>query len=203
MGKTRFKKSMVYGLGLGVLDASGNETTVVGTDGTLYHKGVEIAATATEMNQVLKTATVKFTEEGAGDYVGTVSLPAGSILVDIIVHAIALWTAGTNATLKVGDYDAAGDPIDDDGFFTGVDLKDTDLLAGESINFTHDGGQSGTDFDTASGAGAHVRRRYLAAARSIVGEVTATGADSDAGETLMTVVWLEPSASAAVFTEED
>ena len=188
MGKTRFKKSMVLGLGLGVLDASGNETIVVGTDGTLYHKGDAL--------QPIKTDTVLFTESNAGTYNGTVSLPAGAIIQDIIVHATALWTAGTSAAMDVGDYDADGDPIDADGFFAGVNLKATDLLAGESINFSHTGGQEGAYLDSPS-ADAHVEKRYSADARSIVGTVTSVG-NGTGGRTLMTVVWLEPAVSAAV-----
>ena len=157
-----------------------SKVQIAGADGALLQKGAE----------VISSSTVLFTENGAGTYTGSVSLPAGSILIDIIIHAIAKWTAGTSAIMKVGDV------ADDDGYFTGVNLKATDLLAGESINFSHAGGQSGADLDAASGAGAHVRRRQLATDRVISGVVTSVGAGT-AGRTLMTVMWLEPTASAA------
>lgn len=172
MGKTRFQNSEVYAKGLGVIDSDGNENMVVGPDGTLYNH-----------------SSVLFTEAGAGTYTGSVSIPAGSLIVDIIIHAIALWTS-TSAAMIVGD------AADDNGFFDDVNLKATDLLAGESINFSHTGGKEGADVDFPA-AGAHVRRRYLATARVVTGKVTASGGTGTAGRTLMTVVYTTPSAVAA------
>ena len=168
--------------GFGVEDASGNQTDLFNADGTFVGG--------------LNASTVLFTESNAGTYNGTVDLPAGAIVQDIIVHAVALWTAGTSATMVVGDYDADGDPVDADGFFDGVNLKATDLLAGESINFSHTGGQEGAYLDSPA-SGAHVEERYSATARSIVGTVTSVG-NGTAGRTLMTVVYTVPTPSAAV-----
>jgi hypothetical protein len=73
---------------------------------------------------------VAFAEAGAaGVYTGSIVIPAGATIHDVIVHGTALWTAGTSALMDVGD---AADP---DGFFTQIDLKATDLLAGESVSF--------------------------------------------------------------------
>jgi hypothetical protein len=58
-----------------------------------------------------------------------VSVPAGATILDIIVNGVALWNNAGACTLKVGDV------ADDDGYFTAVDLKATDLLAGESLSF--------------------------------------------------------------------
>jgi hypothetical protein len=126
------------------------------------------------------SAVRSFTENGAGTYTASVALPAGATLVDIIVDGIALWTAGTSATMKVGD------GTDDDGYFTAVNLKATDLLAGESINFYAAGGKAGADI-----ANSQVNRRYSAAARTIAGVVTSVGAGT-AGRTRMTVIYTAP-----------
>ena len=139
---------------------------------------------------ILHSSEVTFTENGAGTYTGSVSVPAGATLVDIIVHAVALWTAATSAVMKVGDV------ADDDGFFTAVDLKATDLLAGESIDFSHTGGQEGADLDSPA-AGAHVRRPYLATARVISGIVTSVGAGT-AGRTRMTVIYSLPTGASQI-----
>lgn len=128
---------------------------------------------------------VAFTETaGAGAYTGSVVLPAGSTLIDIIVNGVALWTAATSATLKVGDGD------DDDGFFTAVDLKATDLLAGESLSFALAGGKAGAYI-----ANSQVSPRYSAASRTISGVVTTVGAGGTAGRTRMVVVYARPTAS--------
>ncbi len=129
-----------------------------------------------------------FTETtGAGTYTGSVTLPAGATLLDIIVNGVALWTATTSAVLKVGD------AADDDGYFTAVDLKATDLLAGESIAFDQAGGQAGAYI-----ANSQVSPRYAAASRVISGVVTTVGAAGNAGRTRMTVVYATPLTAAIV-----
>lgn len=138
---------------------------------------------------VLKEATaVTFTEDGEGVYTGSVTLPAGSVLVDIIVHAEALWTAGTSATMDVGDV------ADPNGFFAGVNLKATDLLAGESISFNYPGGKAGAYIDTVNG---HVKQRYSSTERVISGVVTASGTAGDAGLTRMVVLYTKPTVEVA------
>ncbi len=123
-----------------------------------------------------------FTETtGAGVYTGAVELPAGATLLDIIINGVALWTATTSATLKVGDGD------DDDGYYTGVDLKATDLLADESLSFSEAGGKAGAYI-----ANSQVSPRYAAAARTISGVVTTVGAAGNAGRTRMLVVYASP-----------
>ena len=138
---------------------------------------------------LIQAKEVTFTEvAGSGVYTGSVNLPAGATLVDIIVHAVAVWTAETSAAMIVGDV------ADPNGFFNAVNLKATDLAAGESISFAHAGGKHGADLDEAA-AGAHVRRRYLATARVISGEITTVDAAEDGGDgrTRMTVLWIAPS----------
>jgi hypothetical protein len=120
-----------------------------------------------------------FAEAGAaGTYTGSVSLPAGATLIDIIVNGVVLWGAGTSATMIVGD------GTDPDGYFTGVNLKATDLLAGESISFALAGGKAGAYI-----ANSQVSPRYAAAARTITGSVTTVGTTSTAGRTRMVVLY--------------
>ena len=123
------------------------------------------------------TQQVHFTETGAGTYTGTFVLPAGATLLDIIVDAIALWDAATSASLEVGD---ATDP---DGYFTAVDLKATDLLAGESLSFGLAGGVQGAYI-----ANSHVTPRYSATAKTITATVASVGAGTT-GRTLVSVVY--------------
>lgn len=173
-----------------VFNSSGASKSIFDEDGALYHQGTKLSATAAEINRTkIYEQSVLFTEAGAGTYTGTVALPAGAVVVDIIVHAIALWAAATSASLIVGD------AVDDNGFFDAVNLKATDLLAAESISFAQTGGKEGADLDDPA-AGAHVRRRYLATARNIIGKVVSVGAGTT-GRTLMTVVYAVPVPVAA------
>lgn len=176
-----------------VFNSAGAEKTVFDEDGVLYQQGTALTQTASQLNgSKIYEQSVLFAEAGAGTYTGTVALPAGAVIQDVIVHAIALWAAATSAAMIVGDVD------DPNGFFDAVDLKATDLLAGESINFTQTGGKEGADLDDPA-AGAHVRRRYLATARSVTGKIVSTGAGTT-GRTLMTVVYAVPSPTSAVKT---
>ena len=176
-----------------VFNSAGAEKTVFDEDGVLYQQGTALTQTASQLNGAkIYEQSVLFTEAGAGTYTGTVALPAGAVIQDVIVHAIALWAAATSAAMIVGDVD------DPNGFFDAVDLKATDLLAGESINFTQTGGKEGADLDDPA-AGAHVRRRYLATARSVTGKVVSVGAGTT-GRTLMTVIYAVPSPTSAVKT---
>jgi hypothetical protein len=131
------------------------------------------------------TAEATFTETGAGTYTATLPLPAGATLLDVIVNGVALWEAATSAVLIVGD---ATDP---DGYYAAVNLKATDLLAGESLSFALAGGKAGAYI-----ANAQVSPRFAVAARSVIGVVTSVGAGT-AGRTRMTVVY-SVSASADV-----
>lgn len=135
----------------------------------------------------IMTAELTFTETaGAGTYTGEVAIPAGAWLLDIMVQNVALWTAATSASLEVGD---ATDP---DGFYTAVDLKATDLLAGETLSFAKAGGVEGA-YITAT----HVLGRYSAAARVITASVVTVGGSGTAGRTRVLVQYLDPGDVAA------
>lgn len=186
-----------------------NVTGNLNAAGTFQIGGTTVSATAAEINSLagstvsaaelakldgidsaaypVVAAEVSFTETtGAGTYTGSVSVPAGATIHDIIVNGVALWTATTSATLKVGDV------ADDDGYFTGVDLKATDLLAGESLSFSMAGGKAGAYI-----ANSQVSPRYSASARTVSGIVTTVGAAGNAGRTRMTVMYSVPVSSAA------
>lgn len=121
-----------------------------------------------------------FTETaGAGVYTGSVTIPAGATIYDIVVYGEALWDNAGTATLKVGI-----DAVDDDGYFTAVNLKATDLLAGESLAFALAGGKAGADI-----ANSQVQRRYGAAARVVSGIVTTSSTGGTAGRTRMIVMY--------------
>lgn len=143
---------------------------------TLSNKTISGGAGALFSKEVTFTETA-----GAGVYTGSVDVPAGATIVDVIVHAVALWDNAGNATMIVGDV------ADDNGFFTGVDLKATDLLAAESISFAKAGGKEGADVTATQ-----VNRRYLATARVVSGIITTTGAGGSTGRTRMTVIYSSP-----------
>ena len=140
--------------------------------------GIAAAAYQTVMSEVL------FTEAGAGTYTGTIALPAGSRIIDIGVDGQAVWTAGTSASIIVGD---GSDP---DGFFTETNLKVTDLLEGEINNIEHPGGKAGAYIASEQ------RVLYSTAARNIIGVATSVGAGT-AGRTRLYVVYANPTAGAA------
>jgi hypothetical protein len=175
--------------------------------GTLNLGGTDVTPTAAELNTLagilpdvtelnkldgitgypVQAAEVTFTETaGAGVYTGSVSIPAGATILDIIVNGVALWNPVTSATLKVGDV------ADDDGYYTGVNLMATDLLAGESLSFALAGGKAGAFI-----ANSQVSPRYSASARVISGIVTVVGASGSTGRTRMTVIWSVPGAQTA------
>lgn len=129
---------------------------------------------------VVQAVERTFAENGAGTYTASVEVPAGATLHDIIVNGVALWAAVTSAVMKVGD------AADDDGYYTAVNLKATDLLAGESISFALAGGKAGAYI-----ANSQVSPRYSATARTISGVITSIGAGT-AGRTRMQVVYSTP-----------
>ena len=157
--------------------------------------GTAVTATAAELNQLAAASTlapqfaseVSFTEtSGAGTYTGSVAVPAGATIHDIIINGVALWNNAGACTLKVGDV------ADDDGYFTGIDLKATDLLAGESLSFALAGGKAGAYI-----ANSQVSPRYSASARVVSGIVTTASTGGSTGRTRMTVLYSVPTATAA------
>ena len=163
----------------------GNDVQLIGGKLVIQPTGELVVQAGGTVEGVLQEATeVTFTETaGAGAWTGSVTVPAGATLVDIIVNAVALWDSETSATMKVGDV------ADDDGYFTGINLKSTDLLAGESISFGFNGGKGG-DYLATSG---HVKNRYSATERTITGTITKVGSTGTAGRTRMIVLYTKPA----------
>lgn len=133
----------------------------------------------------IQAAEVTFTEAGAGTYTGSVDIPAGATILDIIVNGVVLWAAATSAAMDVGDV------TDPNGYFAGIDLKATDLLAGESISFALAGGKAGAYI-----ANSQVSPRYSGSARVVSGIIVSQGAGT-AGRTRMTVVYSLPGSTTA------
>lgn len=160
--------------------------------GALNIAGTTLTASATDLNAIASGGAViskefTFTEiAGAAVYTATCALPAGASLHDIIINGVALWNSQTSATL------IAGDTTDPDGYYTGVDLKATDLLAGESLSFALAGGKAGAYI-----ANSQVSPRYSATARDITITITKVGSTGTAGRTRGTVVYSAPTATAA------
>lgn len=131
---------------------------------------------------------VTYTEAGAaGTYTGSVTVPGNSWLLDIKVYNTVYWAAGTSALMDIGDV------ADADGWFTQINLKATDIVAGtdaEVIDFNNPGGQEGAYLVTATGERALM---YAATARVITGLVTTVGTTSTAGRTRMVVIYTDPT----------
>lgn len=134
----------------------------------------------------IQAVEVEFTEAGAGTYTGSVKLPPNATLIDILISQRALWAAATSATMIVGD------AADDDGYYTGVNLKATDLLADESLSFAQAGGKAGA---YNAGTNTHWNKRTQVTERTITGKVTSVGAGTT-GRTKMTVLYALPLGNA-------
>lgn len=138
---------------------------------------------------IVHTAEVTFTETtGAGVFTGSVNVPAGATLLEVAVHATAVWNSQTSATGKVGDV------ADDDGIFTGIDMIATDLTIGQSISAAGGTGTSGGK-EGADIIATHWNRRYLATARVISLIITKVGSSGTLGRTRLTVTWSLPQAA--------
>lgn len=136
-----------------------------------------------KLRGVILVGEITFIERtGAGVYTGRIVLPAGSTLIDIQVQSTTLWDAAASATMKVGD------ASDDEGFYTGIDLKATDLEVAEVIRFESPGGKQGAYIVTATGE----LNSYSASERTISGIITTVGATGSAGRTRMLVIYVIP-----------
>lgn len=185
--------------GTTILDATAVAGTTTLTLPAATDTLVGLATTDTLTNKTLTSPagtgfviarTVTFTENATNTlHTGTVSIPAGAQLHDIRVMSTVLWTA-TTAVMKIGD------GVDDDGWFTGVDLKATDLLVGEVLSISGSENWGGTKQGVylvaatgrkgistgGSGTGA-------TAATSVIGVITVGTPATTAGRTFMTVTY--------------
>ena len=154
--------------------------------------GAALGASAAELNKLDGIAApaglvvaeeVLYTENGAGTYAGSVTVPAGATILDIKVRSTVLWAAATSAAMEVGDV------TDPDGWFTAIDLKATDLLVGEEISFDQTGGKQGAYLNNTTGLRSAA---YAATARVITGSVVSVGAGTT-GRTRMLVLYTLPA----------
>ncbi len=153
-----------------------------------------VTATAAELNKtdgvvggLVESQEVFFTENATNTvHTGNITIPAGATILDITVHSVALWTA-TSASLEVG---VVSD--DDDGFFTAVDLKATDLLAGESINLGKTGGVHGAYFITDEW-----EHLYNVSSRVVRCTIAVGTPATTAGRTRVVVTYVVPTSVAA------
>ncbi len=152
---------------------------------------VIVMDSALHVNGLVVAKEVTFTETGLTTYTGNIAIPANAYLIDVIVHAVALWDDGTSASIIVGDV------ADPNGFFVATDLKATELVAGEAMSYGLTGGREGADFDGGEAAGDHSRRRFLGSGRVVTGVITTGGQDGTAGRTRLIVVYAVPTTSAA------
>lgn len=131
---------------------------------------------------------VTFTEAGAaGVYTGSVTVPANSWLLDIKLYNTVYWAAGTSALMDVGDV------ADPDGWYTQINMKATDIVAGadaEVIDFNNAGGKEGAYLVAATGERALM---YAATERVVSGIITAVGTTATAGRTRMLVLYTDPT----------
>lgn len=140
------------------------------------------------------TITEAVANNAAGSYSGSATIPAYAYIVDVIVYATALWNSSGACTLIVGD------GTNDDCYFTGVDLKATDLLATEGLSLSGgtglDGGKVGADI-----ANSQFNRRLLTTERTVTAKVTCAAASGTTGATRVVVIYTDPTiATAATFT---
>jgi hypothetical protein len=150
-------------------------------------------STWNDVDDAVIAQEVTFTETaGAGTYTGSVTVPGGATILDIQVQSPAVWDTSTSATMKVGD------GSDDDGWYTGINLKATDLLVGEVIRFASTGGKEGAYVSTSTGL---LSASYSASARTISGIITTVGTTGSAGRTRMLVVWANPVSGSTAATK--
>lgn len=140
---------------------------------------------------------VTFTEDATSTtHTGTVAIPAGSQILDIIVWSSVLWTDSSAAII-------VGDATDDDGWLASTELDATDLLVGERFQAASDNfwaGKQGAYLTTAGRFGPATgdgMGGYYASAGSVIGKVTVTTPSGTAGRTFMNVIYATPSTGAA------
>lgn len=160
--------------------------------------GATVAVTGAATTGVMVTKSVRISEASAAtSYTATVAIPAGAVLHSVKLIAEVLWN-GTSATAKVGD------TADDDGYFTGVNLKATDLLVGEVLDHAHStlwGGKEGAYIVAATGRRGPTSSNfgmYYAAGSNITCIVTPGAADGTAGRTVLCVTYSVGEVGAAV-----
>lgn len=140
---------------------------------------------------IVVSKTVAFVENATmTTSTGTVVIPAGATLVDIVVTSSVLWS-------KASSRFTCGDAQNATGWFTSTDLSGTDLLVGEALRAAGGvqawGGVNGAYLVSATGvfgqATATKSGPYYSTAGSVIGVCTVTPGAGAAGRTFMTVTY--------------
>ena len=186
-------------------------TTLGVTGATTLSSTVAVTGDATFSADIVGGVTAKsvaFIENGSGtSYVGTVPIPAGTQLLDIIFVTGVLWD-GTSASLIIGDDD------DPNGYLEATNLKATDLLVGEQFRLSAHGSISAESGQTLGKEGVYVVNTtgkvgqatadapggWYTTANNIIATITPGAADGSAGRSYMTVLYTTPTAIAQVAT---
>jgi hypothetical protein len=140
----------------------------------------------------------------AGVYTLDFLLPAYAVLLDYVIHWEALWDAGTSATGEVGFYSVDSDTgaistvIDADDIFTDVDMKATDMAAGEAWSLAWGGGQEG-DLQGVVATQDKLVDVVDTIDRFVRFKVTTVGTLGTAGKTYAYMVYAVPELDAATF----
>ncbi len=163
-------------------------TKVLDVLGEFHIGSVQVTADAGELNKLDGIAgalqevfEADFEADGEGTYTAEVTIPAGAVVLDVRWMNSVLWDNATSAGLKVGDGN------DDDGYFTGVDLKSAPVA---DVNGA--GGISSFKGDTGAGAFGGLSVSYPTGG-TISAVVTTVGAGS-AGRSKLVVLLANPVA---------
>ncbi len=171
--------------GATVVTTSASQTL---TGKTLTAPVLTAPAGATSTGVVITKSGIITELTGSATYTITVAVPAGAFIHDIRVTNQALWTAGTSATLKVGD------TADDDGYFINGNMKATDLVLGEVLSVVNSslwGGLEGAYLVAATGQRGPQATNfglYYAAGSNITFAVVKVGSGT-AGRTAVSVTY--------------
>ena len=179
----------------------GDGTAAVGsTTAKRYARSASPVITGDAGTGMIFAKTVLFTEDATTTiHTGTVTIPAGATLLDILWVPEVLWT-DSSAVITCGDAASAN------GWFTSCNVSATDLILGERLQASEDnnwGGVNGTYLTTAGRFGQQATNMiggYCPTDYSVIGVITVTTPSGTAGRTRMTVLWMVGQTVAPVLT---
>ena len=166
-------------------------------DGTTWRG--QIGYQTNSLGAGVVTERISFTEDGSTTLTGTVELPAGARLIDILISITVLFDDSGAVTMDVGDDDDAN------GWFAAINMKATDLVVGELLSIMHGdlwGGKEGAYLVAATGRRGRTTAgvdsgTYYGAASEVIGVITTANQDGTAGRAFMDVIYSVPTAVAA------
>jgi len=131
------------------------------------------------------TVEILFAENGAGTYVGTVPIPAGATVRDVVFRNTVVWAAATSASMTCGDDDNAT------GYYSATNVKTT-----PSADTNGAGAGLSTQLSLGASAGTYKggAGKYCAAAKTITCTITSVGAGTN-GRSRLLVQYTLPATS--------